>query len=64
MLQRRFVTGQPYPNFAQRIHMRHLAKRHGQELLPAVESLVVTFGPRMLKCRRGESCGIGQRLSS
>jgi hypothetical protein len=44
MFQRRFATGQPQADFAQRIHMRYLAKQHGHKLFPAGEPLGAELG--------------------
>jgi hypothetical protein len=44
MLERRFATGQPQADLAQRIHVRHLAKQHGHELFPAGETFAVALG--------------------
>jgi hypothetical protein len=48
MLQRRFASGQPQADFAQGVQMRHLAKQHGHELLPASEPLGGEFGLMLL----------------
>jgi hypothetical protein len=44
VLQRRFASGQPQANLAQRVQMRHLAKQHGHELFPAGEPFGVELG--------------------
>ena len=49
MLQRRFATGQPQANLAQRIQMRHLAKQHGHKLFPAGEPLGPVLGLMLLR---------------
>src|ERR1035441_9492504 len=48
MLQRRFASGQPKADFAQRVHMRHLAKQHSHELFPAGEPLGAELGLMLL----------------
>ena len=48
MLQRRFATGQPQADFAQRIHMCYLAKQHGHKLFPAGDPLDAELGFMLL----------------
>src|ERR1035441_1600171 len=59
MLQRRFASGQPQANFAQRVQMRYLAKQHGHKLFPAGESLgVPPHGRRPVRGGPGAELGL------